>query len=350
MKHLYIISIFILFLACEAENKNSDIEGVWISAYQIDLNNKNLAYPETTIIGIKNNEIEIQNIGDPKDGFYPTNIKTTFNRHYFGIEIDNYEVKKIYLDKITKDSLVVSYNLESKNKEVFRKVKAISPQLNWKPENKSYKWKGNKTTVYSDFFKNGLFVHYNKQDEDVHIGHWHTFKMQNAAFLSTDIIAPITLTIDSLKDKEVYLSIFEKEKFNYKFTEQSLAIPDDLIGEWALVSTEVIGDNPPPPSPPGELERMKMNFIKIENDTIRYEKNKTLLNKKWVLGGAADLLIFPDIAMQNIDSLKMFNLTKQEHQMRKNIWKIDSLSATELILKTEYILWNFTKKLKYTRK
>ncbi|CAN0362495.1 unnamed protein product, partial [Ectocarpus sp. 4 AP-2014] len=203
----------------------------------------------TTIIGIKNNEIEIHNIGEPKNGFDPTNIKTSFNRSYFGIEIGDHELETIHLHKITKDSLVLSYSLDGEIKEVFRKVSENRPKIKWNPENKSYKWKGNKTTVYSHFLKNGLFVDYNKQDERVSVGHWNTMKMQNSLFFVADIISPVTLTIDSLKENFVYYSIFEREKYSYRLEEQSFSFPNQLIGEWALVSTEFIGDDPRPPIP-----------------------------------------------------------------------------------------------------
>lgn len=351
MKHFYLILYSFLFLNCSTDNRNSDIEGVWISAYEIDEKHGNPISHFTTIIGIKNNQIEIRSIGNPKNGLNPTNFKTSFDRSYFGIEIEDYEWGTIYLDNITKDSLVVSYSLDDNIKEVFRKVKEHKNQPEWSPKNKSYQWKGNKTTVYSHFLKNGLFVDYNKQNERVSVGHWNTMKIQNSSFFVVDKASPITLTIDSLKESSVYFSIFEKEKYSYKFEEESLSFPNQLIGDWVLADTEFInGKPPPPPIPQNDLKRPKMGFIKIEQDTIRYKNNGVLLNKKWELGGAGNLLIFPDDAIQTSDSSVKNTLTKKEHRIRKNIWKIDRLTQNELIIKTEYNVWDFTKRLRYIRK
>lgn len=282
--------------------------------------------------------------------FTPLNIKTIFKRTSEGIENEDEYFSKIYIHEISNDSVVVSYETENSTKEVFKKQNQPQSKIRWNPENKSYEFEGNNGLVNIKFLENGLYVDCLPGKNDVSVGHWHTIEEKNNLFIVLDNINVIALAVDSLKNDKVFLSIHDKAKFDYTLAEQSLEMPQNLLGDWILVGSDYHNGFNPPPLPNG-FEWPTIEYLIINNDSVVITKNGSTSSKKWILGGRNDLIIFPNETAKK-NTISNDTLTPRERRVRRNILKIDSLSDTELILLAEYEFqaWNgFERKLKFRR-
>ena len=94
-----------------------------------------------------------------------------------------------------------------------------------------------------------------------------------------------------------------------------------------------------------------LSFISIGKDSIYTKKNNVESTKKWTIGGANNLIIFPD-AVINKDGIAWDTLVKKERNILRNIFKIESLSETklEILIENEVRGYDgFDRKLIFTR-
>ena len=327
-----------MFFSFGCTNPKPDLDGFWVSAYQIKtIPNQGIA-DYKKIMRIEGDSIFFRTTGDPKNGFQAWNIKSKFNQTLDGIEIEDETLDKIYVHKITKDSLVLSYKTQNSTREVFQKLNQTKSKINWDPKNKAYQWKGNSSFINTKFLNNGLFIDYLPETDEVSVGHWNTIKEENNLFIVFDKLNIIAISVDSLIKNKVYLSIHDEQKFNYTFMEQYLEVPNHLLGDWNLVSSDILRDEHSLLS--NSFKWPTMDFLGIRKDSIITIKNKVKSTEKWTIGGANNLMIFPDVVLGK-GVIETDTLTKKERIVLRNILKIHSLSENELVILAEYELVEF---------
>jgi hypothetical protein len=340
--------VFLIGYSC-AQPK-SEIDGLWVSAYQIQTEpNLGLAHYKK-IMRIDGDSVFFKTTGEPKMEFDAWNIKSKFKRTSDKIETENEKLDKIFIHEISNDSLVISYKNKNATKEVFRKLKQPNLKVEWNPSNKSYEWTGNSSVVNTKFVDNGLFVNYLPENEDIYVGHWNTLSEKNNLFMVFDQLNIDAITVDSVKKNTAYLSLHNEEKHNYTFNEQNLITPVNLIGDWELVTCDTLRTENA--NLAKGLKWSTLDFLRISKDSILTKKRNVESTKKWTLGGTGNLIIIPDVAWKN-DRTVRDTLTRKEKEVRRNIFKIESLSENELVLLTEYELVElngFEIKLTYRRK
>tara|TARA_R110000744_G_scaffold47436_1_gene104466 strand:+ start:7311 stop:8390 length:1080 start_codon:yes stop_codon:yes gene_type:complete len=351
LKKIFHISIILLlFLEYGCTKIKSDLDGLWISAYQIQTEPNIGMVDYNKIMLIVGDSIFFNNTGEPKNDFNTSHFKTKFRRTSGAIIIeDAHSNLKIYVHEMTPDSLVLSYNTESSTREVYRKLKEPDSKIDWNPKNKSYQWKGTKSLVNSTFLENGLFVDYVEENEDISVGHWNTLDVMNNLFIILDKLFVEAVSVDSLTENMVYLSLYNKEKYQLSFKERKLEIPKNLLGNWTLVDSENISIETKRLPPSYKLPTL--SFISIGKDSIYTKKNNVESTKKWTIGGANNLIIFPD-AVINKDGIAWDTLVKKERNILRNIFKIESLSETklEILIENEVRGYDgFDRKLIFTR-
>jgi len=328
--------VFLIGYACK--QPKSEIDGLWVSAYQIQTVPNRGIGDYKKIMRIDGDSVFFKTTGDPKSDIRAWNKKSKFKRTADGIEAENEDLNKIYIHEISDDSVVISYETKNSTKEVFKKLNQPMNKIDWNPSEKSYSFEGNSGFVNIKFLENGLFVDCLKEKEDVSVGHWYTIEEKKNLFVVLDNMIPIALTVDSLLQDNVYLSIEDENKYDYTLKEMNLEIPENLLGDWSLVTCDTLRTELWPLPKSGKWSTL--DFLRIRKDSIQIIKNKIESTKKWTIGGANDLMIFPDVILEK-DSLKRNTLTKKERIVRSNIFKIDSLSENNLVLLTEYMLAEF---------
>ena len=95
-----------------------------------------------------------------------------------------------------------------------------------------------------------------------------------------------------------------------------------------------------------------LDFIRINKDSILTRKKNIESIQKWTIGGANNLIILPDVESEK-DTLIRDTLSRKEIEIRRNIFKIETISENELVLLTEYELVEFNGfeiRLTYRRK
>ena len=326
------------------------MDGLWINAYQIQTDPNIGMVDYNKIMLIVGDSIFFNNTGEPKNDFNASHFKSKFRRTSEAIIIeDEHSNLKIYVHEMTPDSLVLSYDTESSTKEVYRKLMQPDSKIDWNPKNKSYQWKGSTSLVNSTFLENGLFVDYVEENEDVSVGHWNTLDVKNNLFLIVDKSFIEAASVDSLTENMIYLSLYNKEKHQLSFKERKLEIPKNLLGNWTLVDSENISIETKRLPPNYKLPTL--SFISIGKDSIYTKKNNVESTKKWTIGGANNLIIFPD-AVINKDGVAWDTLVKKERNILRNIFKIESLSETklEILIENEVRGYDgFERKLTFTR-
>tara|TARA_R110000744_G_C19283570_1_gene553853 strand:+ start:153 stop:1139 length:987 start_codon:yes stop_codon:yes gene_type:complete len=326
------------------------MDGLWVSAYQIQTEPNRGIADYKKIMRIDGDSIFFRTIGEPKNGFEAWNIKSKFKRTSGGIETEDENFDKIYIHEISNDSVVISYKTKNSTQEVFQKLNQPSSRINWNPSSNSYEFEGNSEKVNITFLENGLYADYLPEIEDVTVGHWHTIQESNNLFVVLDGLNIIALSVDSLINDKTYLSIHDEAKFSYTFKQQSLETPKNLLGNWELVTCDTLRTEHSLLAQGNKWSTL--DFLRIERDSIFITNNNSKYAKKWTIGGANNLIIFPDAIIKS-DSLERDTLSKREHIVRRNIFKIDSLSENDLIILTEYELAEFDGfeiKLTYRRK
>lgn len=343
-----------MFYSCNTSN--SDIEGLWVSAYHIE-NDKNQGVLHNTIlINIKGDSLMYLGAGEPKNGVVNLDLKSTFTRTFNTIKTKDKifgKPFKLFLHEISEDSIVLSFESKNSVKEIFRKLNKTKGNTNWNPKNQSYEWLGNTSMVFTDFMENGLFVNYIKETENIYVGHWNIKKIQNSSFLVMDQLYADWIVIDSLKESSIYTSMFQKEKYNYVFNKKPSYLPSGLIGEWVLQDYEYInGVQPPIHLFPDNYEIPKIEYLDIGLDSLKVHINDLTFTQKWTLGGNDNLIILPDKPFRK-DSLARKNLRLKERAIKSSIMKIDKLTESELTILVDYELYEmkgFEQKLRYRRK
>ena len=339
-----------MFIGFGCTNPKPDMNGLWVSAYQIQTVPNRSIMDFKKIMRIDGDSIFFITTGEPKSGLEPWNIRSKFKRTVDGIEIKNERLDKIFVHELSNDSLVISYNSENTTKEVFKKPNQPRSRVNWNPENKSYEFEGNSGLVNIKFLENGLFVDYLPENKDVSVGHWHKIQEKDNLFIVLDDLNIIALSVDSLLNNKVYLSIQDEKKFDYTMTEQNLEIPANLTGDWELVNCDTLRTEHALLAIGNKWSTL--DFLRIGKDSILTKKKNIESTKKWTIGGASNLIILPDVLLKN-DTLIRDTLSRKEKEVRRNIFKIESLSENELVLLTEYELVEFNGfeiKLTYRRK
>ena len=326
------------------------MDGLWVNDYQIQTVPNIGMVDYNKIMLIAGDSIFFSNTGEPKNGLKASNFKTNFRRTEKAIIIeDSNSNLKIFIHEITRDSLVLSYGTESSTREVYRKLIQPDSKVDWNPQNKSYEWIGAKSLVNTTFLANGLFVDYLEENEDVSVGHWNTLDIKDNLFIILDKSFIEAVSVDSLTKNTVYLSLHNNKKYKLSFKERKSEIPKNLIGNWTLVDSETITiENIR--LPPG-YKLPTLSYISIQKDSIYAIKNNIESTKKWTIGGANNLIIFPD-AIINKDGIAWDTLVKKERNILRNILKIESLSATELVVLIENEVSGydgFERKLKFRR-
>lgn len=326
------------------------MDGLWVSAYQIQtIPNQGIA-DYKKIMRIVGDSIFFRTTGEPKNGFDAWYIKSKFKRTSDGIETENKKLDKVFIHEISNDSLVISYKTQNSTKEVFRKLKQPNLEVKWNPNNKSYEWTSNSSFVNTKFLDNGMFVEYLPEKEDVYVGHWNTLLEKNNLFIVFDQLKIDAITVDSVKKSTAYLSLHNEEKHSYTFKEQSLNTPKNLLGDWELVNCDTLRTEHAILAKGHEWSTL--DFLRISKDSILTKKKNIESTNKWIIGGASNLIILPDVVWKK-DALVRDTLTRKERVVLRNIFKIDSLSENELVLLTEYELVEFDGfeiKLTYRRK
>ncbi len=282
--------------------------------------------------------------------FPPMNIKTKFHRTSDGIETEDEHFHKIFIHKISNDSLVVSYETQNSTKEVFKRQYLPKSKVHWNPGGKSYVFQGNSTLVHTRFLENGLYIDYLPEIEEVSVGHWNTFNIKDNLFLVFDKLNIIALSVDSLANNQVHLSIQDERKFNYTFQEQNLETPKNLLGDWELITCDTLRKHHAPFAK--GYQWPTLDFLRISKDRILTRRKNIESIQKWTIGGANNLIILPNVVSQK-DTLIRDTLSRKEKEIRRNIFKIETISENELVLLTEYELveYNgFEIRLTYRRK
>ncbi len=347
MKKIFLTSIIlVLFLFSSCISSESDLDGLWVSAYQIQTE-PNLGIANyKKFIRIDGDSLFFRTTGEPKMDFPPLNIKTKFHWTTDGIETEDENFQKIFIHQISNDSLVISYDTKNSAREVFKKQYQPKSKVDWNPSGKSYEFQGNSTIVNTKFLENGLYIDYLPEIEEVSIGHWNTFNVKDNLFLIFDKLNVIALSVDSLANDKVHLSIQDELKFNYSFKEQNLDTPKNLLGDWTLKICDTIGKELMPF--PNGYQRPNLDFLQIGEDSILIKRGNIKSIKKWTLGGKNNLIIIPDITRPK-NQLRRDTLVAKEKTTLINLFKIDSLSKNELVLLAEYVT-GFELKLTYRRK
>jgi len=345
-KIIYISIISLILLGYGCSQPKPDLDGLWVSAYQIqtELNRGIADYKK--FMRIDGDSLFFRTTGEPKMDFAPMNIKTKFHQTSDGIQTEDEHFHNIFIHEISNDSLVVSYKTENSTKEVFKRQYVPKSKVHWNPRGKSYEFQGNSTLVQTMFLENGLYIEYLPEIEEVSVGHWNTFNIKDNLFLVFDKLNIIALSIDSLANGKVHLSIQDERKFNYTLIEQNLETTKNLLGDWTLKICDTIG-NELMPLPIG-YQRPTLDFLQISKDSILIKRGNIESNKKWILGGTSNLMIIPDVALPK-DQVRRDTLTIKEKTTLINLFKIDSLSKNELVLLAEYVN-GFELKLTYQRK
>jgi len=83
-----------------------------------------------------------------------------------------------------------------------------------------------------------------------------------------------------------------------------------------------------------------LDFLRISKDSILIRSKNIESKQKWTIGGTNNLIILPDIISQK-DTLIRDTLSRKERQIRRNIFKIETVSENELVLLTEYEVVEF---------
>jgi len=297
------------------------LEGLWESAYQIQTEPNRGIADYKKFIRIDGDSLFFRTTGEPKMEFTPLDIKTKFKRTSDGIKTKDKHIHKIFIHEISNDSLVVSYETENSTKEVFKRQFLPKFKGHWNPRGKSYEFQGNSALVHTKFLENGLYIDYLPEIEEVSVGHWNTFNIKDNLFLVFDKLNIIALSVDSLANNKVHLSIQDERKFNYTFKEQNLETPKNLLGDWTLKICDTIGNELMPL--PNDYQRPNLDFLQIGEDSILVKRGNIKSIRKWTLGGKNNLIIIPDVTWQ------------------KNL--------SELVLLAEYVN-GFELKLTYIRK
>ncbi|WP_324026491.1 hypothetical protein QSV08_03105 [Maribacter sp. BPC-D8] len=323
-----------------------DMDGLWVSAYQIQtIPNQGIA-DYNKIMRIVGDSIFFRTTGDPKNGSDAKYFKTKFKRTSDRIVTEDENFNRIYIHEISHDSIIISYDTENSTKEVFKKQKQLKSEINWNPSNKSYEWQGNRSLVNTEFLENGLFIDYLHETEEVSVGHWNTFNIKNNLFLVFDKLNITALSVDSLVNNKVHLSIQDKQKFNYTLKERNHETPKNLLGDWVLKICDTLRIEQM--RLPKGYQRPTLDFLQISKDSILIKRGNIESIKKWILGGTSNLMIIPDVAWPK-DQVRRDTLTIKEKTTLINLFKIDSLSKNELVLLAEYVN-GFELKLTYHRK
>ena len=350
LKKINYISIFsLLLLGYGCTQPKSDMDGLWVSAYQIQtVPNRGIA-DYKKVMRIDGDSIFFKTTGEPKMEFDAWDIKTKFKRTSDKIETENKKLDKVFFHEISNDSLIISYKTQNSTREVFRKLKQPNLKVKWNPSGKSYKWTGN-VSVITKFLDNGLYVDYLPEKEDVYVGHWNTMSEKNNLFMVFDQLNIEAITVDSVKKSTAYLSIHNEEKQNFTFKERSLKTPENLLGDWVLTSCDTLRNERALLAK--GYEWPTLDFLRISQDSILIKKKNIESTKKWTLAGTGNLIIIPD-AVWKKGTIVRDTLSRKEREVRRNIFKIESLSENELVLLTEFELvefHGFEIKLTYRRK
>ena len=340
----------VLVLLCGCANARWDLDGLWESAYQIQTETNLGITDYKKFIRIDGDSLFFRTTGAPKMDFAALDIKTKFRWTKDGIETDDESLKKIFIHQISNDSLVISYDTKNSTKEVFKKPYQPNSKINWNPSGKSYEFQGNSTIVNTKFLENGLYIDYLPEIESVSVGHWNSFNIKDNLFLVLDNLHIIAFTVDSLANGQVNLSIHDEQKFNYTFREKNLETPKNLLGDWELITCDTLRKQHPPFTK--DYQWPTLDFIRINKDSILTRKKNIESIQKWTIGGANNLIILPDVESEK-DTLIRDTLSRKEIEIRRNIFKIETISENELVLLTEYELVEFNGfeiRLTYRRK
>jgi len=156
--------------------------------------------------------------------------------------------------------------------------------------------------------ENGLYIDYLPEIEEVSVGHWNTFNIKENLFLVFDKLNIIALSVDSLANNKVHLSIQDERKFNYTFKEHNLETPKNLLGDWTLKICDTIGNELMPL--PNDYQRPNLDFLQIGEDSILVKRGNIKSIQKWTLGGKNNLIIIPDVTWQK-------NLSRRDTSIKK---------------------------------
>lgn len=339
-------------LGNSCNSSKSEIDGFWISAYEINEDSITHVSDQTNFIEIVGDSISFWSNTVPKIGFSGSKIKSTIDYNPLGFEINHDKFDNINFQILSKDSIVVNFWNESTTKTIFKRLEEPNDEISWTPFNESYEWIGNKSfMVNTKFMNNGLYVEYLRKSGQVVVGHWSILKNKKRSFIVLDALNRNTLSIDSITNHSVHVSATHEKKYNYIFKEKHLSIPQNILGEWFLFDLENIEGIDPPLLPFG-YEPPKIVYMNVTKDSITTIKNNIEFARKWILGGDGNLMIFPNVIIHK-DTTDIDTLTRKERSIRSSILKIDSLSETELIILSDYEILEmngFERKLKFRRK
>ena len=282
---------------------------------------------------IEGDSLFFRTTGEPKMDNAPKNIKTIFHRASNRIETEDENFNRLFIHEISNDSLVVSYETENSTKEVFKKKNLTNSNVHWNPSGKLYEFQGNSALVHTRFLENGLYIDYLSEIEEVSVGHWNTFNIKDNLFLVLDKVNILALSVDSVANNQVHLSIQDEQNWSYTFKQQNLETPKNLLGDWELITCDTLRklnlpflkDYPWP----------TLDFLRISKDSILTRKKNIKSIQKWTIGGANNLIILPDVESQKATLIRD-TLSGKERKILRNIFKIETLSENELVLLTEY--------------
>ena len=348
-----VLTILIVLLGNSCNNSKMEIDGFWLSDYQLDTeSNKEFSFRKQLIF-VEDDSLYFKSIGNLENGYDGYEIKETFKYTKNGLKISGKELEELLIDIVSKDSMVID-QYKGGTKEVFRKLDPTETPINWSPSNKSYYWAGNTSSVNTKFIDNGLFVDYTTKTKRISIGQWEMFSLKNRTLLIRNSLYPQVFPIDSIKENSVFLSIFDIDKYNYTYEQYEPEIPEELLGEWVFINSEFVNGNlPPPPSPVTDRKEVpEIEYFKIESDSLKAIKKGNLQTRKWVLGGENDLIIFPNLSVSKVD-VPNESLSNKKSKLIRNILKIERLTESRLELLVDYDLLesnSFTRRLVFKRK
>lgn len=315
------LSSFLLALLMVSCTSKPDIEGFWIQS--------NIEYSESTVVpgdlnygyksflNIKGDSIQVKNFERIEQEYKIIDTTVYFklknNKFVFGgDEIYDWEVK------VSKDSMVVTFDKNKKRQVTYRKLPKHSKKINWNPKGKRYKLEVNGQKIYQDYIDDSNMYSYHINEIEVYDYKWQLEHVDNYSFLLHKFSMGNTpLLIDSVSGNKVYLSDYMIEKKNIVLEEQKNVTtkPSKLFGEWKLVSKkEIIEVN-------GEVqyEQYSMNNLhklSIEEDSIK------MYNRMWE--SRSSWKYYEDEKMISLKTdkqklIKILQLTKNELVLEMNL-------------------------------
>lgn len=261
--------ILLLLIACN--NKNKDIEGVWISAYKI--NEKEDYYPIPILIEFKNNKINILSL----DVYQPSKDSGTYT-YINGSIYTNFEnfQDTMKVKAVSNDSLVL---LLSNENFVFKKIKTKSNISKEDLIGNLYHIKGKYYEDTIDFINGYNFI--TITDDAPSLNTWNFISYNNLNFICLERIIdhPCFLIEEIEPPGNLKTRIFYKEDLIYNFKKLNFTEFNNnlLQGEWNIIKNISEDKNVPPP-PPGYYNNpnylIKESTIqKIYNDSLLWESS-----------------------------------------------------------------------------